>query len=276
MTLQEIRVSGLLEQYAVGATSDEEDKIVLQAISDFPQLKEDLDSIHSILKSYNALDLIDPPQELKQKVIYGMSQIEPDRGVKRNIIHQKKSKDSKKPSQAVIIPWIPILSTLVGLLAISTIGTIFFKNGQVKKLDDKIVSLSNNLDQEKAKYQVAKASIDSLSMLSDPNNALYSLKPSLRYSNTSMYIVKSVQDGRYYSKITSLPALPPGRKFKLWAITNEGVFVHLDIALESLSDQFLNPIDIPSGTQSVVLAIHREANEAPPTRSLIMGTISLE
>ena len=140
MNIQEIRVSGLLEQYVIGALSHKEEALVLQTLQDFPQLKQDIDHITEILRAYNRLELKEIPVDLKDQVVNAFNHAQASSTSKRGYIKPKSSKSKSSNRPDVDVPWSIILGSLAALLAIAC-GILYFTlNGKAAGLKNEIVS----------------------------------------------------------------------------------------------------------------------------------------
>lgn len=75
MDKEEFIQSGLLEQYVLGLTSDEESEIVEYHLDLFPDLRQDMFLLQIGVASYAAQYAVPPPRHLKRKIL---SQIRSD------------------------------------------------------------------------------------------------------------------------------------------------------------------------------------------------------
>lgn len=69
MTIDEIRDSGLLEMYAIGAATDDECDKIERAIANHPELKQELHDIELSLESYAKAQAVKPPDALGPMVM---------------------------------------------------------------------------------------------------------------------------------------------------------------------------------------------------------------
>lgn len=275
MNLQEIRVSGLLEQYVIGALKAKEEAIVLQTLSDFPQLKKDLDQITEVLRAYNKLELKTTPNELKSLTVDAFKNAEVITTPRRGYSKPKNTKDQNPENADMTIPWVVIWGGLSAILAIA-LGTLYFmSHAKTVSLNDQIAQLEETIQSKDLQIETLTSVNDSLSELSDSNNIWSTLKPSLRYRDAEMYLISNPITKENYGKINNLPILPTGRSYKIWIQSANGAFTELPNNIESLKKNFMNRINIPIDASRLVISVHRDGTSLTPTARTIIGTIEL-
>ena len=276
MNLQEIRVSGLLEQYVIGALSSKDQALVAASIIEYPQLKEDIAEIGAVLRAYNSLSHIPTPPELKNQVLEAYKNVAPKTTSK--IISKPKPSAGKKSTKSgnhPQIPWAPILGLLAGLFAIGCLALFLLNKSKVNSYKKEIATLSSSIESKNSQIETISAERDSLSNLSAPSNLWYSLKPTYRYLDAQAYVIKNTTTNATYAKMNALPDLPEGRSHKIWIQDATGVYEQLPVSIESLSSGFMNSIDIPTKAVRLVISIHRDNTEYVPSARTIVGTIEL-
>jgi anti-sigma-K factor RskA len=276
MNLQEIRVSGLLEQYVIGALNPEERAQVTATIAEYPQLKEDISLIGDVLRAYHNMAPISPPDELKNQVLEAYKNVSPNRPSKAigksAPAPVKKSNKSNTTSQ---IQWGAIAAVLAAVFALACAALFFMDRSKINDLKDEVAQLQSTVSSKDQKIKLITTERDSLSVLSDPNNKWYSLKPSYRYPSAQAYLIKNTGINTTYAKIKELPELPEGRSYKLWIQDAIGVYEQLPVSIESLSGGFMNEVKIPLKAVRLVISVHRDDTDYLPTPRTIAGTIEL-
>jgi len=275
MNIQEIRVSGLLEQYVIGALDPAEEAVVLQTLHDFPQLKEDLDQITDVLRAYNKLNLKEIPSDLKGQVIEAFNNAEVISTSRRGYNKPKTTKSNRSKKTEADIPWAAIFGGLAALFAIACGVLYFMSDGKTTALNNQIVQLEESVKSKNQEIASLVSVKDSLSELSSPNNIWSTLKPSLRYREAEMYIIKNPASNESYAKINNLPDLPTGRSYKVWTQSATGNYTELPESISYLKSDFMNKIEIPLDATRLVISIHRDGVSLTPTTRTIIGTIDL-
>ena len=277
MNLQEIRVSGLLEQYVIGALNTEERELVAKTIAEYPQLKQDISLIGEVLQAYHNLAAIPPPAELKEQVLAAYKDVSPNRPsrVIGSGTHAPAQKKNSKSATTTQLQWAPIAAALAAVFAIAGISLFFVDRATIKGYKNEITQLKSSISSKDDQIKSISADRDSLSVLSDPNNEWSSLKPNYRFPDAQAYVIKNKANNRTYAKVNNLPVLPEGRSHQLWIQDATGVYEQLPVSIESLSTGFMNEIDIPSKAVSLVISMQRDNTEYPPSARTIVGTIAL-
>lgn len=277
MNLQEIRVSGLLEQYVIGALDTDDRELVARAIAEYPQLKKDITLIGEVLQAYHKTVSIHPPTELKGQVLAAYKNVSPNRPAKTNgnsthIPAQKKNTSSASKAE---LQWGPIAGALAAVFAIAGIALFLIDRAKIKGYKNEITELKSFITSKDDQIKSIAAERDSLAILSDPNNEWSSLKPNYRFPDAQAYVIKNATSNTSYAKINNLPVLPEGRSHKLWIQDATGVYEQLPVSIESLSTGFMNEINIPLNAVSLVISMHRDNSENTPSARTIVGTIEL-
>jgi hypothetical protein len=77
MSLQELLASGLLESYALGMCSPDEERTVQQLLGKYPEARQELDQIEGALETYASSRSVPPPAWLKGRIMDNIGQIQP-------------------------------------------------------------------------------------------------------------------------------------------------------------------------------------------------------
>jgi len=276
MNLQEIRVSGLLEQHAIGALDANDKALVTRAITEFPQLKKDIILIRDVLREYHKMANTALPAELKSQVLTAYQSVSPlttPRTIS-NPTHKPVKKNAKSASKNQI-PWSFISGALAALFALGCIAIYFIDRSKINGFKDKITKLEGSVSSKEGEIKSLTAQRDSLAILSNPSNQWSSLKPSYRFPDAQAYVIKNIANNSSYAKINQLPDLPEGRSHQLWIQDATGIYEQLPVSVESLSSGFMNPIKIPIKAVRLVVSIHRDNTDYLPSARTIVGTIEL-
>jgi len=276
MNLQEIRVSGLLEQYVIGALNADDKALVVSTISEYPQLKKDITLIRDVLRSYHNMPSTSLPAELKSQVLTAYQNVSPQ-NPSRTISRPTPTavRKSSKSTSKNQVPWSLISGGLAALFALGCIAIFFLDRSKINRYENEIAQLESSGMSKDIQINKLTAQRDSLSVLSDPNNEWSSLKPNYRFPDAQAYVIKNIANNSSYAKINQLPELPAGRSHQLWIQDATGVYEQLPVSIESLSTGFMNPIDIPIKAVRLVISIHRDNTEYLPSVRTIVGTIEL-
>jgi anti-sigma-K factor RskA len=214
---EDIISSGLLELYALGLASPEEMQQVEQALSLYPEVKQELDSIELSLESYARAHAIEPSSSVKDKIFAQLSAGE-------NKVVPFVSNGNFKPLQSVIsqkIYRVPFFfKVAAAAIFILLIGSIALNYSYYSKYQNANNSLQ--VAQEKIK-QNEDANItmkNELNVVSDKNARPVVLNGTPHAPDALAKIYWMKNTGEVYVDPTNLPGVPEGKQYQLWAIVD--------------------------------------------------------
>lgn len=274
MTLQEIRVSGLLEQYVIGALDSEHELIVEESITENPQLLIDIEEIGNAIEQYSKLYLSEPSPLLKEQIINSLTSAPvatPTRRLGPNKASKPKSKKAQSSSNGIdILRYLGY--GLAGLFLLSSIGLWMKSNTFQKDSVVEINKLKIEISKEKELNKKLTKEVEVLEELYDANNAIMHMIPERRYPLSRLYIVHVPNAQKKYVHADNLPELPANGRYQLWTVQSDGVVK--SSAVIDISNEFLIPVEIEA-SQSLILSIESNPDVERPTRRSVIGTISL-
>lgn len=213
MNKEDIISSGLLELYALGQTSAEEALQVEECLSQYPELKKEIEAIEISLESYAQAYAIVPSSSVKDKILSHISQAE-----QKNIQHLASGINSAAQAKIYRIP--PYLKLVAAALLILLIGSAALTHFYYTKYQ----SVSNELQlaQEKMnrEQQANLAMKTDINVMSDKNAMPVVLNGTPHAPNALAKIYWMKNTGEVYVDPSNLPAVPSGKQYQLWAIVN--------------------------------------------------------
>lgn len=192
--------SGILEQYVLGLTSEEQNREILYYAQHHPEIKLEIEQIEKVLESYAEMHAKPMPSSLKTKIISEIQNLQISKIRWRNI-------------------WINTVMAICAIL----IGVYGFQMKEKNQyLQSVILKAQAEVDSLKS-----KATQDSLSIL-DCNRQLQSIRSqgvqriNLKGTNkTPMAMAAIYYDTigkRTWLDVVDLPETPKERQYQLWAI----------------------------------------------------------
>ncbi len=203
--------SGLLELYAIGATTNEETAQVHQAFIKWPDVKEDVERMEDTMEAYAISNAITPSHNLKDKIVASLKINVPTEN--NNIDTNFKSGSAKVVS---ISPWKNIAAAAVALLIGSTIFNVIYfgkykdASAKYEEGEKTIASLNANLSEEANDMNIVRSKY-SLPL---------KLKPDIAPKDADAKIYWLTNTGEIYIDPSNLPATPKGMQYQLWAIVD--------------------------------------------------------
>jgi anti-sigma-K factor RskA len=202
---QDIISSGLLEMYVVGATSPEETAQVEKWREQYPEIRDELQSIEKAMESYAVANAVVPGASLKKEILGSL-----------NAAPFHHLRDPAKPV-AISSAWKSIAAASLVLLICSAIMNVVhynkYKDASAKYDEsERTIAIQteklNNMDRDMGVVQNKYSQPVALKGMDDvaPDAA------------AKIFWMKNT--GETYIDPSNLPATPAGMQYQLWAIVD--------------------------------------------------------
>ncbi len=213
MNKNDIILSGLLELYALGLTSPEETIQVKEWISQYPEIKDEVDAIELSLESYAQAQAIEPPPSIKDKIL---AQIFRGR--------QKKYLPVASNNNATTLPGIyqmpPFFKLAAAAIIILLIGSIALAYSYYSKYQSASTELQAAEQKIAEQNQANLAMKTDINVMSDKNSQPVVLKGTPHAPDALAKIYWMKNTGDVYVDPSNLPGTPAGKQYQLWAIVD--------------------------------------------------------
>lgn len=275
MTLQEIRVSGLLELYVMGALSDEEKTLVEDTIYEYPQLKNDLHELGKVLEGYARLYKVDPPEALKSKILKEAAESSPLQTARPRRERSAKSTTKKNANKAGnTISSIPIWPIAATVLLLSTIGLWWKSYSQDQSSQDKIAQVETQLKACEDEKSSVETQLIVLNALSEPDNHIVAVEPTDKYPATALYIHNNDSSKKNYLQISNLPSLRADQTFQLWSLKGTDAPIPLDV-FKGSEDRIIE-VRYEANTNAYAITIEPAGGSQSPNLDELIGVFTLD
>jgi len=209
--------SGLLELYALGLASPEEAVEVEQALSLYPEVKQELNSIELSLESYASAHAIEPSSSVKDNIFAQLSTGD-DKVVafssNRNFTPEQSTTDQK-------IYRIPSFFKLAAAaMLILLIGSIILNYSYYNKYKNANGDLLVAQEQIRQNQDANLTMKNELNVVSDKNARPVVLNGTPHAPDALAKIYWMKNTGEVYVDATNLPGVPEGKQYQLWAIVD--------------------------------------------------------
>lgn len=253
--IQDFLDSGLLEQYVIGATDEEQSEEVVAHINSYPEIKFAYQKLQEELKLYSNLYAKKPPLGIKEQIL-------------SDIYSGSKSKEVPT---AIPFKWLSIAAIFIGLAAITG---LFYINGQNNDLQNQLSKSTKELQKLQVDVSYANAAngvlVEELDYLKNSNTqklVLIGNKKALGLRATA-FVNTAVSKG--YIEIENLPKLDEQHDYQLWADV-DGEMISLAV-LDDNSPKMLNP-EIVYGASSLNITIEPAGgNDHATVENLVAAT----
>lgn len=212
MDVKDYISSGILESYVLGAASNQEQREVQCLSAIYPEITEALRALEGDMETFAKSLAVEPPTELKGKIMAAIENVEQDSVLKQTTTP---SKQVVEPAPMTITktkrPWLAAasLAALIGLTA------IFFVNQNSQK--EEIVALQQQVeDANKNTNQLN----DLNALLAKTATRKIELKGTEAQpdANVSVFWNSETQDVAF--TVNNLQELPSDKDYQLWAIVD--------------------------------------------------------
>ncbi|PWK19421.1 anti-sigma-K factor RskA [Arcicella aurantiaca] len=230
MNTKEYIESGILESYVLGVATAGESAEVERLALEYPAIRQELDAIRNSLETYALQYEKQPPAFLKDKIMdnlfnehktveqkysKGINQTVKEDIEPREVINLNQRNESSASQRSIFkmaASWV--------LLALSIGANIwFFKNW--KNSEEKVLALESQNQILAKEGQTLKASYqEELAILQNPDVKIIKLSGQevAPEAKALVYFDKTKQE--VYLSALSLPEVPTGKQYQLWAIVD--------------------------------------------------------
>ena len=209
MTKEDFILSGLLEQYALGVTTQQERLLVEEFLVKYPAMEAELYEIEDALQNYALKNAQRPSPNVKDKLF---SQLFPEQNSSLPQTAKVVNIESTNPGSFYKIASAAMLVLLLGSIAF---GYYFYNQNQQNQ---------NNLaiTQQSLKQQqnLNESLSGNLNIITDKYAQSVSLKGTPQAPEAAAKIFWIKNTGQVYVDSRDLPAAPTGKQYQLWAIVD--------------------------------------------------------
>ncbi len=214
MTKEDFISSGLLEQYALGATTTEESLLVENFLIDFPNFKQELSEIEEALEVYAMHNGEKPRSQVKDRL---MAQLFPNQKTEQDI-------DAKSQSKVINIETNKNFGSLYKIasaaMLILLLGSITFSYHFYNKFNHAKNELATAQELIAQKEKQNDSLTGNLDIVTNKYAQSVVLKGTAQVPEATAKIFWMKNTGQVYVDYRDLPALPSGKQYQLWAIVD--------------------------------------------------------
>ncbi|MEL7119220.1 MAG: anti-sigma factor [Bacteroidota bacterium] len=204
MNKKEFLNTGLLEQYALGLTTEEEALEVERYLKKFPELETDVRDIRSAIEKYATQQAIPPPPGSKSRLMNTLGDME---------FNEKISDTTDRVSRANY-RWLSaaILMSFAGLIAMMILYAKLQSNHQQLTKDYAALSMECKKESEQA---VAIQEMNNF--IQNPNTTKLGMGCVADNNTCEAIAFWNRTEGKGYVNLGNLPTPPEGKQYQIWA-----------------------------------------------------------
>lgn len=259
MDKEQFLKTGLLEQYVLGLTSEEESALVEQYAEQYPEIKREIKQMHNALEDYAKKYVSLPPEELKSRVKSSVNKMSSD-----SELYAEKVVPSSKPA---------LFSLSSALLLLLILGLGFFS---YLFYQDKTTA-ERNYKELAVAFDTYKAECEKQQQQIADQDAVYAL---LQHSATQPVKLQGSQLSpgaeavaylnpvarKALINLTKLPSPPSGKTYQLWADV-EGHMVNMGVVEFGRAD--FQAVTFIQGAESLNITLEPTGGSEEPTVELL-------
>lgn len=259
--------SGILEDYALGLVSDQERREVECLSKIYPEIAEQLARIENDLADVAATNFIQPPADLRAKILDNLPDRSPEeQPIVEPIIRRLPVADpnEKKSSPASGFDW-KIAASLV--LAIGLGFMVAIISSQKTEIESQLIAAQSQNTAKELKLnelQSAVADIQSdLSILRNPDYNSIALNGTDNHPDAKVLVYWNKNTSEVYLDPVKLPSAPEGKQYQLWTIVDGAP---VDMGMLSLDPNgHLQKMKASGNAQAFAITVEQVGGSPTPT-----------
>ena len=220
--------SGILERHLVGLTSEEEVRELEEMISQYPEIKDEMQAIQKALHGYVLAHQVLPPDGLRQKIIEGAKPPPPPEvGRPGNMAVPGAAALAQPARDKIKAPPINWWIVATAALALATVALGVFASKLLGEVEDgktalaaseaKIGLLKKEREAQISQYEKAMAELD---LRSDHDLTPIRIKGTNRAPGSEAIVYWNGKTKKSYIDVRKLPDVPEGQQLQLWVTAN--------------------------------------------------------
>lgn len=237
MDKQQFLASGLLEQYVLGLTSQEESVIVEKWLRKYPDLQKEVDAMHEALEQYSLAQGITPPSDLRPRIMNRIDAEEAD---------QLLQVESGMPPKRLSRKWMSYIWPLAASIAL--VFVLIKNNGlghDLRGLEEELAQTKYDCEAESRRFQA---------FLQHPATQEVILQQGEGDKAVRVVVYWNPAQQLAFLDTSTLPKSPDAAKqFQIWADV-EGEMINLGLLKQETSNT-LQPIAFLENAESLNITL---------------------
>ena len=268
--------SGILEEYVLGAASEQERREVECMSHIYPEIKEELSRLQQTIESFAMINAVDPPTSLKAGILEAIddeAQIKP--GDAAAVIPMERA--DATPETARIIPMYMKLALAASVALLLVFGRLWLTNNskyqqQIAAAEDQ----NQNLRDQMATLQTeTEARAYTNSLLASSDTRIVEMPGTDNSPDSKVRVYWNTVTREVLLKVDQLPPPEADKQYQLWAIVNGepqdmGVF-----EIDAASDQVQLMSAQVENAQAFAITLEKKGGSPTPTLSAmyVLGNV---
>ena len=279
MNIPEYIDSGILESYALGTVSDQERREVQCLSTIYPEVRQELDKLTQALENYALLHSTEPPPDLQERIRRRLTIGTPAQPVAdTESVAETGAKVIPMPIHREVptfqVAW--VAAAAVGLVLIAFAYFLISQLQTKQAYADELAQTNTRIQTEVGQLkQQQQHNSQLISLLQTPGvEAVRLAKANPAGVQADLIVYWNKADKQVTLEVESLPALPAGKQYQLWALVggkpvDAGVF-------NTDRQQLQRTARTIAAAEAFAVTIEKTGGSPTPTLStlLAMGKVS--
>ena len=269
MNIEEIRESGMLEQYVLGLLSEQDVLKVQGYLSLYPTLQKDYLEIQLAIQNYAKSEGVVPRTNLEAAIKALVSAEGSQVPVNKKVQSSPSDSNAKSSGNSSNFGKKLFLFALGAMTMFST-WYAFQKHTENKDLQNSFNIIKKDCEDEQTRQNEV---INQYEQLNNPSSKTLNFTPTDGYNETNLLFHFNPVDQQNYIQIKNLPAIAANQAFQLWSL-KDGVDP-IPLTVFKQGDNFIVPVDFEEGTGTYAITIEDENGASVPTLTRLIGTVGV-
>lgn len=250
--------TGLLEQYVLGLTDEEEAAIVEEYAERYPEVQDEIKKMREALNQYAQEYAVMPPEELKSRVMKGIDEAD-----------ARSDSETGQPGPAT-------RSSLFGdwglLALLGVLGLCVFLYQGKANAEQSLEHMTMRFETLQSECAAEKAELRRQSALYAFMQHEATLPVRIEpqggaYPTHAIAYINPLEKAAYINT-GSLPPPPPGKDYQLWADV-EGEMINMGVI--DLAHEGLQAVNFIEHAESLNITLEPEGGSEAPTVAMLVG-----
>lgn len=274
MNIQQYISSGILESYAAGQLTENENNEVENLIRIYPEIRIEYEKIQEALYLSASANLKTPSGKVRESVLNKIRTAERQINKKQELLNVNNTDRFQRTDTGKY----RYLMAAVIVFFLLSLGANFFLLNKLNDAKKEIAVLSDQKkimvqENEAVKRKLSFASKD-MEIMKDRNYKMIDLKGLEISPNSNVIAFWNPSTKKVYAGVMNLPVPPPGKQYQLWALSN-GKPIDAGVMDIDPSDKSLHEMKSMEDAQAFAITLEPKGGSVNPTmdQMYVMGNI---
>ncbi|SDL95279.1 Anti-sigma-K factor RskA [Catalinimonas alkaloidigena] len=267
--LDEIKNSGLLEEYVLGTATPEEQARVQALMERYPEIREEVEALAQALEQYGQLHAVTPPAPLRARILDAIDQLD----TPASAAAPAPVLTASRPARGLY--W--ALGAAASVALIATVTSVVFYQ-QKEAAESELLALQTQIEAAQQENSRLIAFTDQLrqqnDVLRDTNTTAVPMTGLPLAPEALAVVYVNGKDQQAYLNVLNLPEPPAGSQYQLWGIV-DGTPVSMGVFDVATPEGLLQKVPFVGLAQAYAVTLEKAGGSPTPTleQMYVMGQV---